>query len=84
MRNRLFSAGLGTEPSVPEKSALELGPAPVQLAGAPEPFHPNHRVRPVDDELVSLAIPISSDFATDERVAAPEEVEHVLPSVGPT
>jgi hypothetical protein len=83
-RRLLFCAGPGTEPSVPEKPALELGPAPVQLAGACEPLHTYHRVRAVDDELVSLAIPISSDLATDERVASPEEVEHVLPNVGPT
>ena len=66
----------GSAPPLPEQPSFDVHPAPVELFGSAEPFDLHDRIGPVDDQLVTLAVPGGTHFATDEALGSTEEADH--------
>jgi hypothetical protein len=69
-------------PAFPNERALDFSPAAVQFRRRPERLDGHHRVWPIDDQLVAVAVGIGSDLAPDRRAAPAEEVEHRRVRIG--
>jgi hypothetical protein len=69
-------------PAFPNEGALDFSPAAVQFRRRAERLDRHHRVGPIDDQLVAVAVGIGADLATNRRAAPAKKIEHRKKRIG--